>query len=87
MASRTDQGAGGSVNSARLEALLDKLVAVQMDLEQICSTSGERARIVASPEAIADACRVLNSAIVDLRNMIHQADGSTDLPGLPSAPD
>ena len=36
--------------------------------------------IVASLESIADACDVLRSAIADVRNIIHQADGLMDLP-------
>jgi signal transduction histidine kinase len=68
----------GSVKSGRFEALLDKLVAVQLDLEPVCGT--ERAQVVSSREAIADACHVLRSAIADVRNIIHQADGLMDLP-------
>jgi hypothetical protein len=80
MLSRTNQGPRGSVKSGRFEGLLDKLVAVQMDLEPICGVGGERAQIVASRDTIADACRVLRSAIADVRNIIHQADGLLDLP-------
>jgi hypothetical protein len=85
MASRTSQEAGGSVKSVRLEALLDKLVAVRMDLEPVCSVSGEGAPpVVVTSDAIAGACTVLHSAIADLRNIIYQVDGSTDLPGAAS---
>ena len=77
MASRMNQEPRGSVKSGRFEALLDKLVAVQLDLEPVCGT--ERAQ-VSSREAIADACHVLRSAIADVRNIIHQADGLMDLP-------
>ena len=80
VASRTNQGPRGSVNSGRFEALLDKLVAVQMDLEPVCGVSTERAQVVASLESIADACDVLRSAIADVRRIIHQADGLMDLP-------
>jgi hypothetical protein len=75
MLSRVNQGPRGSVNSMRFEALLDKLVAVQMDLEPVCGVGTERAQVVASLAAIADACSVLRSAIADVRNIIHQADG------------
>ena len=80
MLSRTNQGPRGSVKPGRFEALLDKLVAVQMDLEPICGVGKERARVAASLEAIADACEVLRSAIADVRNIIYQADGLMDLP-------
>src|ERR1700693_6467633 len=80
MLSRTNQGPRGSVNSGRLEALLDKLVAVQMDLEPVGGRGTERAQVVASLAAIADACSVLRSAIADVRSIIHQADGLMDLP-------
>jgi hypothetical protein len=79
MLGRTNQGPRGSVKSGRFEALLDKLVAVQMDLEPICGVGTERAQVVASLAAIADACSVLRSAIADVRNIIHQADGLMDL--------
>jgi hypothetical protein len=78
--SRRHQGPRGSVSSGRFEALLDKLVAVQMDLEPVCGVGTARAQVVASLAAIADACSVLRSAIADVRNIIHQADGLMDLP-------
>jgi hypothetical protein len=80
MESRMNQGPRGSVNSGRFEALLDKLVAVQMDLEPVCGVSTARAQVVASLAAIAEACSVLRSAIADVRSIIHQADGLMDLP-------
>ena len=52
MLGRTNQGPRGSVQSGRFEALLDKLVAVQMDLEPVCGVGTERAQIVASLAAI-----------------------------------
>src|ERR1700681_3079719 len=72
MESRMNQGPRGSVKSGRFEALLDKLVAVQMDLEPVCGVGTERAQVVASLAAIADACSVLRSEIADVRNIIHQ---------------
>src|ERR1700730_1545439 len=80
MASRMNQGPRGSVKSGRFESLLDKLVAVQMDLEPVCGAGTERAQVFASLAAVADACSVLRSAIADVRNIIHQADGLLDLP-------
>jgi len=67
------------VTSARLGALLDKLVAVDLDLEPLSRANGNAARVVASADDIADACDTLHSAIADLRNFIHQLDGMTNL--------
>jgi hypothetical protein len=39
----------------------------------------EGAQVVASLDAIAGACHVLRSAIADVRNIIHQANGLMDL--------
>jgi hypothetical protein len=86
MTSRLNQGAEGTIASPRLEALLDKLVAVRMDLEPICGAGKERAQVVPSLDSIANACDVLNSAIADVRNIIGQGDGMNDPPGsLPTA--
>lgn len=81
MASRLNQGAEESIPSPQLEALLDKLVAVRMDLEPICRVGKERAQVVASLDSIADACDVLNSAIADVRNIIGRVHGMNDPPG------
>jgi hypothetical protein len=78
MEGRMKQGPGGSVNSGRFEALLDKLVAVEMDLEPVCGVAKERAQVVASVDAIADACDVLRSAIADVRNIVCQVNGLTE---------
>src|SRR5713101_4523964 len=47
----------GHIGAVR--GLLDKLVAVQMDLEPVCGAGTEREQVVASLHAIADACDVL----------------------------
>jgi hypothetical protein len=80
MESRMNQGPRGSVKSGRLEALLDKLVAVQMDLEPVCCVRKERAQVVASLDAIADACDVLRSAMADVRGIIYQVNALSDQP-------
>jgi len=82
MKNRMNQGPRDSVKSVRLEALLDKLVAVQWDLERVCGVSTERAQVVASLGAIAGARHVLRSAIADVRNIIHEADGLTAMGGI-----
>ena len=78
MTGRTEHGTEGSINSAGLAALLDKLVAVDLGLSPICRWS-EEGPLVAAGDAIADACDILRSAIADLRNIIHQIDGLTYL--------
>jgi hypothetical protein len=78
MLSRTNQGPRGSVNSERFAALLDKLVAIQMDLEPVCCAGKERPQTVATIESITEACEVLRSAIVDLRGIIYQVNGLTE---------
>jgi hypothetical protein len=45
MENRMNQGPRGSVKSARFQALLDKLVAVQGDLEPVCGVGMERAQL------------------------------------------
>ena len=80
MWSRMNQGPRGSVASARFESLLDKLVAVQMDLEPVCGLGNERGQVVATLESIANACSVLRSAIADVGNIIRQTDGLVELP-------
>lgn len=63
-----------SANSARLDALLDKLVAIQLDLEPICRVPEAGTPVVPASEAIAGACEILRSAIADLRRIIQQVD-------------
>jgi hypothetical protein len=71
MTSRPNQGAQGSINSGRLAEVLDKLVAIQLDLDPIARSGGQ------SPESdkIANACKVPHSAIADFREIIRQVDG------------
>jgi C4-dicarboxylate-specific signal transduction histidine kinase len=76
MAGAKKQDAESSDNSAQLEALLDKLVALQIDLKALCGTPADRAQAAATPKAIAEACDILQSAVADLRNIIHQVDGA-----------
>ncbi len=60
---------------ARLEQLLDKLVAVQLDLNPLCGTTADTARAAATPNAIAAACEILQSAVADLRDLIYEVEG------------
>jgi hypothetical protein len=59
--------------------LLDKLVALPVDLERVCRVGTERVPIVAAIASIAGARDILHSAIVDVCNIIHQVDGLMDL--------
>jgi hypothetical protein len=76
----TNQEAARSDKSGRFEALLDKLVRVQTDLEPACGVEGESAQVVATAESTAEACDVLRSAIADVRNIIYEANGLTERP-------
>ena len=77
MARSIRHDAGGSVNSERLAVLLDKLVAVDLNLEPICRMrgNGDSLSLTSAHDAIAGACDTLRSAIGDLREIIHQVDG------------
>jgi hypothetical protein len=76
MTSRTKHGAEGSVKSARVAALLDKLAAVDLDPKSICKVGEETPLIVATTDAIAEASDILHSAIADLHNIIREVDGA-----------
>ncbi len=80
MATAKKRDTESSVNSAQLASLLDKLVAIHLDLEALCGTHAERPQVAATPQAIAAVCDVLQSGIADLRNIICQLDGLTNLP-------
>jgi len=77
MTNPAKQGADDSINSERLAALLDKLVAVALYLEPICRLrrDGDRLPLASAHDAIAGACQILRSAIGDLRDFIHHIDG------------
>lgn len=81
----TNQQPGISVTSGRLGALLDKLLAVDLDLEPISSANRESVPVVASAIAVTDAYDILHAAIADLRNCIHEVDGMMNLHDAASA--
>jgi hypothetical protein len=72
-------------DSKRLEALLDKLVALRMDFEPVCVTSTIAAQVVVSLELITGACEILRSAVADVRNLMHGSDGYGESPPLAAA--
>ena len=77
---------GGVSNASWRSVVLDKLVAVHMDLEPLCGTTAARAHIVATPQGIAEACDILHAAIADVRDIVCQIEGLTEyLPGSVSA--
>lgn len=75
MKTTTNRRADHAVDSARFEALLDKLVAVRMDLRPVCGSHDTSAAPVAYSGTMSTACDILHSAIVDLRNIVSQIDG------------
>jgi hypothetical protein len=54
----------GQIRAVR--GVLNKLMAVQTDLEPACGLGAETAQVVATPDAIADACDILRSVIADV---------------------
>jgi len=73
MESETNQGGKRSADSLRLAALLDKLVAVQLDLESIYKVNPSGA-LDTQTDAIAQAYSALLSAITDLREIIQRIE-------------
>jgi len=67
----------------RLTTMIDKLVAVQMDLNPLCTDGGNAVRDPKDRATIAEACDVLQSAIDDLKQVIFNLDG---FPGTAEAP-
>jgi hypothetical protein len=72
-------GSRRSARSREFEVLLDKLVAIQMDLEPACGASRVQVSEAASERSIAEVCEVLRSAIADVRATIYQIDALDDL--------
>jgi hypothetical protein len=63
------------VDRSRLGAMIDKLVAVQMDLKPLCGNSGSKFQEAKAQTAISEACGVLQSAIDDLKQVIFRLEG------------
>jgi hypothetical protein len=74
MTGRTKHGTEGSINSAGLAALLDKLVAVDLVLSPICRGSKE-GPLVPAGDPIADACDILRSVIADCATSFIKSTG------------
>jgi signal transduction histidine kinase len=69
---------GNATDHARLRSLIDKLVAVQLDLKPLCRDGGPRVQAHQVQTTLAAACEVLQLAIDDLRDVIHHLDGPAD---------
>lgn len=75
-----------AVDRTRLSGLMDKLVAVQLDLKPLCS--GPSSHIPPTPAdiKIAAACEDLQMAIEDLRDVIHGLGDFAEFGASSSAP-
>ncbi len=63
------------VDRSQLTALIDKIVAVQLDLKPLCHPAGGKRPLRQPPETtIAVACDILQSAIEDLRQVIQRLE-------------
>lgn len=65
---------GNATDHARLRSLIDKLVAVQLDLKPLCRDGGPRVEAHQVRTTLAAACEVLQLAIDDVRDVIHHLD-------------
>jgi hypothetical protein len=70
---------GNATDHARLRALIDKLVAVQLDLKPLCRDGGPRTDAHQVQTTLAVVCDVLQLAIEDLRDVIHHLDGPPEV--------
>ena len=68
-----------AVDRHRLTSMIDKLVAVQLDLKPLCDDAGSRIQEATAHTTIVEACDVLQSAIDDLKQVIFSLEG---LPGI-----
>ena len=72
-----------AVDRHRLTSMIDKLVAVQLDLKPLCDDAGSRIQEATAHTTIVEACDVLQSAIDDLKQVIFSLEG---LPGMVEPP-
>ena len=63
--------------------MIDKLVAIQLDLKPLCDDTGSRIQEATAHATIVEACDVLQSAIDDLKQVIFTLEG---LPGMVESP-
>ena len=72
-----------AVDRHRLTSMIDKLVAVQLDLKPLCDDTGNGILKATAHATIVEACEVLQSAIDDLKQVIFNLEG---LPGMVESP-
>jgi hypothetical protein len=70
---------GNAKDHARLRSLIDKLVAVQLDLKPLCRDGGPRLEAHQVQTTLAAACEVLQLAIDDVREVIHHLDARPEI--------
>lgn len=59
--------------------MIDKLVAVQLDLKPLCDESGAKIQEATAQITIVEACEVLQSAIDDLKQVIFGLEGLPEI--------
>jgi hypothetical protein len=72
-----------AVDRHRLTSMIDKLVAVQMDLKPLCGDARSKFHEAKAQAAITEACGVLQSAIDDLKQVIFSLEA---MPGMVESP-
>ena len=72
-----------AVDRHRLTSMIDKLVAVQLDLKPLCDETRTKIQEATAHTTIVEACDVLQSAIDDLKQVIFTLEG---LPGTMESP-
>lgn len=75
MPSQTQSDQSKPIDRGRLATMIDKLVAVQMDLKPLCEDGGNTIRNPRDRATITEACAVLESAIDDLKQVIFDLEG------------
>ena len=83
MPSQTQPKQSTPIDRPRLTAMIDKLVAVQIDLKPLCDDAENTARDPKDQATITEACVVLQSAIDDLKQVIFHLEG---FPGMAPTP-
>ena len=71
---------------SRLAAMIDNLVAVQMDLKPLCEDKGCNIPEGHGRTTIAEACNVLQSTIDDLKQVIFELEGIPAMTGAAESP-
>jgi hypothetical protein len=70
---------GNAQDHTRLRSLIDKLVAVQLDLKPLCGDGGPRVEAHQVQTTLVGACKVLQLAIEDVRDIIYHLDAPPEI--------